>query len=291
MAHAVVPFAEADLRVPPGYERHARGYGRAVMVDHRTSPAALHMAHQIVQLAPGGSLAANVLAYEKSVFVLDGALELWLDGRAYRLGRGDYALVLVGATHALRAPNGDGARWLEMIAPQPLAASVGHDTFFVGEVAWPAPGPIDRGDARTRYVGHYDDAQLPPPANLQMPGYSGPGASGISQKFLVDVNFGSAHMTMFMVRFAPGGGGSHHTHPFEESYFFLDGVGACTFEGREYHVQPLTCCWTSVGAKHAIYAEGERPVTFLETQTPIPPARQAFRFDSEWDEMRRRYPD
>ena len=124
-----------------------------------------------------------------------------------------------------------------------------------------------------------------------MDGYSGSGAQRISQKMMVDRNFGSAHMTMFVVEFAPGGGGSHHTHPFEESYYFVAGRADCTFEGTEYVVEPGTLCWTGVGAKHAIYAKGETPLRFIETQTPQPPARGAFRFDSEWAEMRRRYPD
>lgn len=292
MKHAVVPFREADLALPAGYAGHSRGYRRAVMVDHGTSHSAVHMAHQIVQLEPDGRLEQNVLAYEKGLFVLDGTLDLMLDGRPYRLGRYDYALVLVGTAHALRAPTPDGARWLEMIAPQTLSPSVGADTFFIGDAEWPREiAPADMGDARTRYVGHYDDAQLPPAGNLQMDGYSGAGAFGISQKFMIDRSFGSAHFTMFMVRFAPGGGGTHHSHPFEESYFFLSGIGDCVFEGRSYRVEPLTCCWTGVGAKHQIFAHGGRPVQFLETQTPQPPARQAFRFDSEWAEMRRRYPD
>ncbi len=292
MKHSVVRFEERNLGVPAGYDRHARGYRRAVMVDHTTAPAAVHMAHQIVQLEPGGSLETNVIAYEKSLFVLDGELDLMLDARAYRLVRGDYALVLAGSAHALRSSSGNGARWLEMIAPQPLAKSVGGDTFFVGAAAWPAQVErFDAADARTRYVGHYDDAQLPPPGNLQMDGYSGSGAQGIRQKFMIDRTFGAAHIAMFMVEFAPGGGGSHHTHPFEESYFFLEGQGDCEFEGQAYVVEPLTCCWTGVGAKHAIYSRGGAAVKFLETQTPLPPARQAFRFDSEWAEMRRRYPD
>jgi len=52
---------------------------------------------------------------------------------------------------------------------------------------------FDAGDARTRYVGHYDDAQLPPPGNLQMDGYSGAGAQGIRQKFMIDRTFARAH--------------------------------------------------------------------------------------------------
>ena len=104
MKHSVVQFKESNLAVPPGYERHARGYRRAIMVDHDTAPSAVHMAHQIVQLEPGGMLETNVLAYEKSLFVLDGEFDLMLDGRAYRLVKGDYALVLCGSgTACVRA--------------------------------------------------------------------------------------------------------------------------------------------------------------------------------------------
>jgi hypothetical protein len=56
MAHAVVPFQGANLSVPDDYGRHAKGYSRAVLIDHRTSESAVHMAHQIVQLEPGGYL-------------------------------------------------------------------------------------------------------------------------------------------------------------------------------------------------------------------------------------------
>ena len=290
MAHAVVRFDEKTSSVPPGYARHARGYRRTSLIDHETSAAALHMAHQIVQLDPGGALEQNVLAYEKSLYVFEGELDLMLDGRAYRLVADDYALILVGSAHALRS--GAGARWMEMIAPQPLAPSVGQDTFFVGDVDWPAAVErFDRGDARTRFVGHFSDGQLPPPGNLQMDGYSGDGARLIRQKMMVDRNFGSAHLTMFVVEFAPGGGGSHHTHPFEESYFFVGGTADCVFEGQPYVVEPGTLCWTGVGAKHQIFTRGDVALRFIETQTPQPPARHAFRFDSEWGAMRERYPD
>ena len=240
MAHAVVRFDEKTSSVPPGYARHARGYHRTSLIDHATSAAALHMADQIVQLDPGGALEQNVLAYEKSLYVFEGELDLMLDGRAYRLVADDYALILVGSAHALRS--GAGARWMEMIAPQPLAPSVGQDTFSVGDVDWPAAVErFDRGDARTRFVGHFSDGQLPPPGNLQMDGYSGDGARLIRQKMMVDRNFGSAHLTMFVVEFAPGGGGSHHTHPFEESYFFVGGTADCVFEGSRMSSSPERC--------------------------------------------------
>ena len=290
MAHALVRYDATQRSAPAGYGRHAHGYRTAPLVNRATGPSALHMAHQIVQLEAGGTLEQNVLAYEKSLFIFGGELDLMLDGRAYRLVSGDYALLLVGSAHALRSAT--GACWMEMIAPQPLVPSVGADTFFVGDAAWPAQVErFDRSDARTRFVGHFSEGQLPPPGNLQMDGYSGDGARLIRQKMMVDRNFGSAHMTMFVVEFAPGGGGSHHTHPFEESYYFVSGTADCVFEGQSYVVEPGTLCWTSVGAKHQIFTHGDEPVRFIETQTPQPPARQAFRFDSEWRAMRERYPD
>ncbi len=292
MAHSVVKLDDKNFSVPDGYVRHAKGYSRASFIDHTTSAAAVHMGHQMVQLEAGGFLEQCVLAYEKSLYLLEGEMDLMMDGRTYRMGVGDYALILVGSAHAIRSCGERRARWMEMIAPQPLAKPVGQDTFFVGAFEWPERvEQFDKGDARTRYVGHFEDGQLPPPGNLQMDGYAGDGARLISQKMMVDRNFGSAHMTMFVVEFAAGGGGSHHTHPFEESYYFVSGLADCEFEGRQYVVEPGTLCWTGVGAKHAIYTRGAEPLRFIETQTPQPPARQAFRFDSEWRRMRERYPD
>jgi quercetin dioxygenase-like cupin family protein len=290
--HSIVRFEESKLTVPAGYGRHAKGYGRASMVDHETAGASVHMGHGIAQLAPTGSLDQHVNAFEKSIYILEGSLDFELDGRAYKLVRGDYALVSVGATNTYRGNGGDGARWLEMISPQPLAKSVGGDTFFVGSFDWPAKVvPFDTSDVRQRFVAHFDDSQLPAAANLQMDGYSGDGAAGIRLKMLTDRNFGAHHMTMFMVEFQKGGGGTHHTHPFEESYFLLAGQADCELEGEKAVISAGDCVWTGVGAKHTFFQKGDAPVRWIETQSPQPPARQAFRFDSEWKAMREKFPD
>ena len=151
-----------------------------------------------------------------------------------------------------------------MIAPQPLSPSVGADTFFVGDVAWPGSvARFDTGDARTRYVGHYDDAQLPPAkfadGRLQRRRRAGHPAkvhdrSHVRLRAHRDVH---GRVCAGRRRFAP--------HPsVRRIVFFLEGAGDCTFEGRTYVVEPLTCCWTGVGAKHAIYARGDASVKFLE---------------------------
>ena len=62
MEHSVTTFEESTLTVLSGYERHANGYRRAIMIDHETPLAAVHMSHQILQLEPDAQLEFNVLA-------------------------------------------------------------------------------------------------------------------------------------------------------------------------------------------------------------------------------------
>ena len=47
--------------------------------------------------------------------------------------------------------------------------------------------------------------------------------SGIAVKMLVDQRLGAVLHTMFMVEYQPGGAAAPHDHPFEETYYLLDG--------------------------------------------------------------------
>lgn len=224
--------------------------------------------------------------------MLEGQVELALDDRAYVIEAGDYGVVPGGSRHALRNAFGAEARWLEMSASQPRVeprdAYFPRDTFFVpGDDLPAATGRPDFADPLTRHLGHFDRSQLPPAAAISMDGYSGGNIHGVSIKPMVDRTVGTALLTMFMVQFQPGGQGTPHDHPYEESYFFLAGQAEATLDGEVYLVGPGDVVWWGVGGTHGFRCVGDEPVWWLETQPPQPPARYAFRFARDWEHLGR----
>ncbi len=161
-----------------------------------------------------------------------------IDGRSYRLGPGDYGIIQAGLPHAWRGVGDQPVCWLEMLSPQPKPVGQERDTFFFkGETA-PDEGQLpDFRDPTTRYLGHFEDAHMPPPSQLQMDGYRGGNIYGISLKMLIDRMLGVQHLTLFMVEFQPGGDGNVHDHPFEETYFFVSGEADALLDGKPYHVK------------------------------------------------------
>jgi quercetin dioxygenase-like cupin family protein len=279
--HHVVRVSEVPLQEPDEDRAHARGYRRASLVDRGCGAA--HTGLGLCRLEAGGTLGRHLHSYEESFFVLEGDAILELDGRAYRLEAGDYGLVQVGVPHGWRNPADGPARWLEMLSPQPRPHP--RDTFFLGgEVPDTAERP-DLADPSVRFLGRFEDRQLPPPHYLQMDGYSGGNVEGISLKMMVDRVLGAQHLTMFMVEFQPGGAGNVHDHPFEECYFLLAGEADAVLDGKHYRVRAGDVVWTGVGGTHGFFNTGSTPVRWIETQAPQPPGQQAFRFAADWEHL------
>src|SRR5579884_1300691 len=232
--HHVLRVSEVPLQEPDQDRVHARGYRRAPLVDHGCG--AVHTGLGLCQLEAGGTLDRHLHSYEESFFVLEGDVILELDGRAYRLETGDYGVVQVGVPHGWRNTADGPARWLEMLSPQPRSHP--RDTFFLGgEVPHTAERP-DLADPSVRFLGHFEDPQLPPPHYLQMDGYSGGNVEGISLKMMVDRVLGAQHLTMAMGEFQPGAAGNVHDHPFAaggrppSSAAVDTGIGPAAWSGR-----------------------------------------------------------
>jgi quercetin dioxygenase-like cupin family protein len=112
--------------------------------------------------------------------------------------------------------------------------------------------------------------------------------SGIVVKMLVDKRLDAQLSTMFMVGYAPGGVAHPHDHPFEESYYMLEGEVEVVADGDRHTLRPGDVFWTGVGTIHAFYeTRGER-VLWLETSAPGPPDRHSYRFERDWDYLRER---
>ena len=281
--HYVGNYDKAAFQLPPGYEQHSQGYARVPLVDHNT-PGAVHTGLGLCKLDAEGTLHPHVHFYEEAFYILEGQVLLSLDGYNYQLAQGDYGIIQAAVPHAWHNVSEQPVRWLEMLSAQPKAPGQERDTFFLKTGGIPNAGERpDFRDPMTRYLGHFDDQQMPPPSQLQMDGYHGSNIYGISLKMLIDRILGAQHLTLFMVEFQPGGDGNIHDHPFEETYFFVSGEAEAILDGKHYSVKAGDYVWTGVGGTHGFFNRSTVPMRWIETQSPQPPNQQAFRFPADWE--------
>ena len=274
----------------------SRGLARLVLVG--AEQGAVHTELAVGSMESGGWLQRHFHSFEEALYVLTGELLLELDGDHHRLVRGDFALLPVGTWHALGNAGPEQTRWLSVNTPLRLGPDAGRrDTFFAREAfdlaaldAASTRPPF--GDPRLRWVGHYlgtppqaealaveDPARGRRPAGMDtaIAAYS-----GISVKMLVDRNFGAELLTMFTVDYEPNGAAQVHDHPFEETYFFLDGEITAVLDGEEITVRAGDVVFSPVGSTHGFFNTGNGRVRWIETQAPQPPARHAYRWTDTW---------
>jgi quercetin dioxygenase-like cupin family protein len=294
---ASVDWSFGDNPMPSSANMH--GLARKVLVG--AEHGAVHSELGVSVIQPGGWLQRHVHSFEESLYVLAGELLMELDGRAHRLIKGDFTLMPVGVWHALGNNGSDPVRVLSINTPQRLAPDAGRkDTLFAAEPfdldaldATAARPPF--GDPRLRWVGHYDGTPpqaealaLPDPAHGRQPAGMDTAIlaySGISVRMLVDRVFGAELLTMFTVDYEPNGAAQVHDHPFEETYFFLDGEIQAVLDGREYTVRAGDVVFAGVGSTHGYFNTGGGRVRWIETQVPQPPARHAYRWVDTWKRL------
>jgi quercetin dioxygenase-like cupin family protein len=280
----------------PADSATAHRLARLVLVG--AAQGAVHTELAVGALETGGWLQRHFHSFEEALYVLAGELLVELDGHSHRLNRGDFALFPVGTWHALGNAGPEQVRWLSVNSPLRLAPQAGRrDTFFAAE-AFDLEG-MDAaarrpqfGDPRLRWVGHYDGT--PPQAEALALDDAAHGRrpvgrdtalivySGISVKMLVDRVFGAELLTMFTVDYEPGGAAQVHDHPFEETYFFLDGEIEAELDGRKRTVRAGDVVFSGVGSTHGFFNTGSGRVRWIETQAPQPPERHSYRWVDHW---------
>ena len=281
-----------DVAFSPAYPGRADGFELCRLVDGSTGST--HMGLGLCSLADG-HLDTHVHSYEESFYVLEGQPVLYLDGRGIELKPGACGVAPVGAPHAWRS---DGrALWVEMVAPRPRPD--GSDTFFLGPAPDDAATPVDVRDPRNRNLfllteGEMDLDRLKRGAAVGAPTVSASMAtavlaySGIAVKMLVDQRLDAQLHTMFMVDYEPGAVAHPHDHPFEESYYMLEGEVDVVADGDRHTLRPGDFFWTATGCVHAFYETRGGSVRWLETSAPGPPARHSYRFERDWDYLAER---
>lgn len=276
--HYVSRIDAESARTPEGYESHSTGFRLATYVDRTIG--SVHMGVGICFLEPNGVIQPHLHSFEESFYILDGEVGLEESDRADTLKAGNFGLISTGRRHAWKNTSGRPVRWLEMQSPQPRSVDNGRDTFFVGQDSGSAPSD-------NRMVGYFDESQLSRPGGpSQMEGFNP--TTGVAIKMFVDRSFGSIHQSLFLIQYLPGASIDLHDHTFEESYFIVSGRVHATADGKEYDLGPGDVIWTSVGCIHSFSNLGSEPVRWIETQAPLPPAKEIFRFERDWKQFQQR---
>jgi quercetin dioxygenase-like cupin family protein len=290
---AHVDWSFADRPVPAS--DRSSGLARQVLVGR--DQGATHTELALGALQPSGWLQRHVHSFEEALYVLGGELLLEHEARVHRLVKGDFALNPLGMWHALGNDGSEPVRWLSVNTPLRLPPDAGRkDTLYQkgpadlasmsARAARPAFGPD------VRYVGHYEGTppqaealRLSDPARGRKPVGMDVALtvySGISVKMLVDRVFGADLLTMFTVDYEPGGSAQQHDHPFEETYFFLEGEIEAELDGDVQVIRAGDVVFSAVGGVHGFYNNGTEQVRWIETQAPQPPVRHAYRWLPTW---------
>jgi mannose-6-phosphate isomerase-like protein (cupin superfamily) len=289
--HLVRPAGALELAAPTtGWASAATGYRRGMAVgedDH-----AVHTGFMISELDAGGSIPWHVHSFEESCYVIFGTAVIDTAEGSFRISEGGYGVVPIAMPHRWRNESGAAVRWAEMQAPAPRSAYQ-EDTFVVSGAAYDEPSEIDVRDPRNRYFGKLTPSQMDPGRQRQdllevtasmrtaLLVYG-----GINVKMMVDSDLGAQLATMFMVQYDPDGATGPHDHPFEETYFFLEGQAEATFDGKPIVLGAGDIAWAGVGCPHSFRNLGGGTLRWLETQAPQPPRRYSYRFARDWDYLR-----
>jgi quercetin dioxygenase-like cupin family protein len=186
-----------------------------------------------------------------------------------------------------------------MLAPQPRIEGAADDTFFIGPPVNDEVEELDIRDPRSRHLFRLAESDialenLRTGARVDAPTVSASMAtallaySGIAVKMLVDKRLDAQLSTMFMVEYQPGGVAHPHDHPFEESYFILDGEIEALADGERYLLRRGDLFWTGVGCIHGFDNRSALAVRWLETQSPQPPTKHSYRFNRDWEYLKQK---
>jgi mannose-6-phosphate isomerase-like protein (cupin superfamily) len=289
--HLVRQAGELELVAPTaGWATEAMGYRRSMAVgedDH-----AVHTGFMISELDAGGEIPWHVHSFEESFYIVAGTAVIDSAEGSFRVPEGGYGVVPIALPHRWRNDSDLTVRWAEMQAPAPRS-SYQDDTFVVRGPTYEDAADIDVRDPRNRYFGKITASQMDPAKQSQdllevtasmrtaLLVYG-----GINVKMMVDSDLGAQLSTMFMVQYDPDGATGPHDHPFEETYFFLQGQAEATFDGKPVVIGAGDIAWAGVGCPHSFRNLGRGPLRWLETQAPQPPPRYSYRFARDWDYLR-----
>lgn len=282
-------YRGGDRQFLPG---HPSEPGRGVSVAPLLDPehGAEHLSIALIDLAPGAQVSGHRHPFEESFFVLEGNPLIAIADKRYALRPNDFGLVPHGTGHAWRNASDQHALLFRVHAPQPrpIGGRGQWGVFLATETDPPAHGePVDELDPAKPYVGHFEQSDMAPPGSISMPGYHGANVQNVQIRMMVDELLGARHHTMFIVQFTPASTGvsktaNEHFHPFEEIFYLLSGETQSYCDGLSHRAAAGDLIFAPVGASHGFAPLSQEPLSWIEVQSPLPPASNGFVFHNDW---------
>ncbi|MBB5166307.1 cupin domain-containing protein [Mycobacterium sp. AZCC_0083] len=266
------------------------GHGAAVAPILTPEHGAENTSIALVDLTPDAQVSGHRHPFEESFFVLEGNPLVAIADKRYALRPNDFGLIPHGTGHAWRNPSDQRARLLRVHAPQPrpIGGKGQWGVFEAAETAPPTHGePVDELDPAKPYVGHFEQSDMAPPGSISMPGYHGANVQNVQIRMMVDELLGARHHAMFIVQFTPASTAvnktaNEHFHPFEEAYYLLSGGTQSFCDGENQLAAAGDLIFAPVGASHGFAPLGGERLCWIEVQSPLPPASNAFVFHNDW---------
>lgn len=249
----------------------------------------VHLEAALSRLAPAADIDGHRHFFEESFMVLSGEVLVDIGGHRFHLRPGDFGFVPVGVPHAWHNPGPEPVEWFRLRSPQPRRVGNGMGTFPSPGIAIPTEGDLVGDPSPTvPYVGHFADSHLPPPGPVFLRGYRGPNIKSASLWMLVDDFIGAVHHNMFIVQFTPQATTrpkGDHFHPFEETYYFLQGSAIAHLEQGDLEVNAGDFVYSPTNAVHGFTMTSDGPVRWIEVQAPAPTASGAVIFPADWERL------
>ncbi|OJU83847.1 MAG: hypothetical protein BGO11_03275 [Solirubrobacterales bacterium 70-9] len=281
--------AEVAFATPPAYAPHCEGFSLAGRIGREDG--ARHAEVGTARLAPGGRLDPHLHSYEELVFVLAGAPRLALGGVEVELGPDAAVAIGAGETHSWSNPGEEEARWIELRTPPARPEGEPVDTIFTARASSPADAvPLDPGDPRLAAFGRWTPDGSTPAGPLAA-GMAAPTQSlpGIKARMVLDGRHGAVAARTFVIEFAPDAKLGLHDHPFEETFYVLEGEIAFDADGVERTLRAGDVAFAGVGCLHGFENRSGFPCRWLESQSPLPPGRGDTRVQAPWETLAARF--
>lgn len=211
--------------------------------------AARSLTTGIVTFAPEATLDQRVYPASKSITVLDGEIEVSVEGRTYLLSRLDNITIPRWVPHAARNP--DGARPARLHVAL-ASGSLEHEL---------SPRAFSREEMSADSAGAPGMERVTRIRTAKRSFAVGPGSEFVD--YFSTALVPGLEMSGGYGRFQPGGRLPAHVHDFDESICIIGGAATCLVEGRRYAVDGCATAMVPRGRVHYFVNESHAPMEMI----------------------------